>query len=192
MRCGARRISDLYARPSKLRYPHRGPFGILYCLRVAKYRLTGISGGNALMSGGLQWDIVLSDKDVVAQLIDELEDKRLLWETANRERADYCAASAAYLREFIGTLLRTPSLGKELKTELKLMRGHFRTFMSDLSATGLDRPGFVDPVALERVLGWLRKPVGEQIGLLAAQYNIEVSDDLATIVPNQNDWFFAE
>lgn len=158
---------------------------------MAKYRLTGISGGNALVSGGLQWDIVPSDKDIVVQLIDELEDKRLLWEATNRERADYCAASASYIREFIGTLLRSPRLGKELKVELKLMRGHFRTFMSDLSAAGLDRPGLVDPIALERVLDWLRKPVGEQVGLLAAQYGIEISDDLATIVPNQNDWFFA-
>jgi len=55
---------------------------------------------------------------------------------------------------------------------------------------GLDRTGPVDPVSLERVVDWLRKPVGEQVGLLAAQYRIEVSPELATIVPNQNDWFF--
>ena len=158
---------------------------------MPRYRLTGISGGNAAVSGGVQWDIVPSDRDVVVQLIDELEDRRLLWEDTVRKHADRCAASASYMREFIGTLLRTPSLGRNLKVELKIMRGHFRTFMSNLSEAGLNRPDLVDPVALERVIGWLRKPVGEQVGLLAAQYDIQISDELATIVPNQNDWFFA-
>lgn len=157
---------------------------------MPRYRLTGVSGGNALLSGGLQWDIVPSDKDVVVHLIDELEDKRLLWEDTTREHADRCAASASYMREFIGTLLRTPSLGRNLKAELKMMRSHFRTFMSNLAEAGLDRPGIVDPLALERVIGWLRKPVGDQVGLLVAQYDIQISDELATIVPNQNDWFF--
>ena len=159
---------------------------------MPQYRLTGISGGNAALSGGLQWDIVASDRDVVVQLIDELEDKRLLWEDTTREHSDRCAASASFMREFIGTLLRTPGLGRGVKAELKIMRGHFRTFMSNLTDAGLDRPGVVDPMALERVIGWLRKPIGDQVGLLAAQYNIEVSEDLARIVPHQSDWFFAD
>lgn len=157
---------------------------------MPRYRLTGVSGGNSVLSGGLQWDIVPSDKDVVVQLIDELEDKRLLWENSTRERANRCAASASFMRDFIGTLLRTPHLGRNLRVELKMMRSHFRTFMSNLSEAALDQPDLVDPIALERVIGWLRKPVGEQVGLLAAQYDIQVSDELATIVPNQNDWFF--
>lgn len=142
------------------------------------------------MSGGLQWDIVSSGRDVVVNLIDELEDRRLLWEDTTREHQDRCAASASYMREYIGTLLRSPGLSRELKAELKMMRGHFRAFMSDLTDAGLDRPGLVDPVALGRVVGWLRKPVGDQVGLLAAQYDIQISNELATIVPNQNDWFF--
>jgi hypothetical protein len=159
---------------------------------MAKYRLTGVSGGNAVLSGGVQWDIIASDRDVVVQLIDELEDKRLLWEDTTREQSERCAASASFMREFIGTLLRSPGLSRAVKAELKMMRGHFRTFMSNLTDAGLDRPGFVDPIALERVIGWLRKPVGEQVGLLAAQYGIELSEDLAGIVPRQGDWFFAE
>ena len=88
--------------------------------------------------------------------------------------------------------MRTQGVGKELKTELKTMRAHFRQFMTNLSEYDLDRRGPVDAQSLERVLSWLREPVGQQVGLLAAQYGIEVSDDLAKIVPNQNDWFFEE
>jgi hypothetical protein len=43
---------------------------------------------------------------------------------------------------------------------------------------------------MRRVLWWLREPVGEHLGMLAAQYDLIVSDDLAKIVPNRNDWFF--
>ncbi|MGO2312961.1 MAG: hypothetical protein ACTH6A_13115 [Brachybacterium tyrofermentans] len=86
----------------------------------------------------------------------------------------------------------TPGIGKPLKTELKTLRRHFATFMTNLSDAGLDVPGPVDPVALERVLGWLRSAVGEQVGLLAAQYSIKVGEDLATITPDENGWFFKE
>ncbi len=131
-----------------------------------------------------------SDRDIAVDLIDELEDKRLLYVASHREQADRCAASASFMRTFIGTLLRTPGIGMELKGELKVMRGHFRQFMDNLTAYGLDRRGPVDIEALERVLVLLREPVGQQIGLLAAQYDIEVSADLARIVPDQNAWFF--
>jgi len=152
--------------------------------------LTGISGGVASVSGGIQWDIVPSDRDVVIQLIDELDDRRLLWEDSIREQSTYCAASASYMRTLIGTIIKTPGLGRELKAELKMMQGHFRQFMTNLASAGLDRPGVVDSNELERVLSWLRIPVGEQIGLLAAQYGVDVSPELATIVPDKSAWFF--
>ena len=157
---------------------------------MPRYRLTGVSGGNALASIGLQWQIDPSDKDIATDLIDELENRRILWEQADREFVDRCAASAGYMRDFLGTLIRTRGIGRELKRELKVMQGHFRQFMSDLTTDGLDRRGPVDPQSLERVLSWLRAPVGEQVGLLAAQYGIKVSDDLASIVPDRNGWFF--
>ena len=39
-------------------------------------------------------------------------------------------------------------------------------------------------------LGRLRALVGVQVGELAALYDLDVDDDLATIVPDQNGWFF--
>lgn len=39
-------------------------------------------------------------------------------------------------------------------------------------------------------LGRLRGLVGIQIGELAADYNLDVSKELATIVPDQAGWFF--
>lgn len=38
----------------------------------------------------------------------------------------------------------------------------------------------------------LREPVGQQVGLLAAQYGIQISYELFRIVPDQNDWFFEQ
>ena len=155
---------------------------------MPRYRLTGFAAGPF----GAQWQIDLSDQDIATQLIDELENRRILWEATNQEFADRCAASASYMRAFLGTLMRTPGVGRELKRELKTMQGHFRQFMTNLTTYGLDRGGPVDPQSLERVLSWLRIPVGDQIGLLAAQYGIAVSDELANIVPDRNDWFFEQ
>ncbi|QFG67686.1 hypothetical protein [Ornithinimicrobium pratense] len=159
---------------------------------MPKYKLTGASAGVGGFSLGAQWQVDLSDRDVAVQLIDELEDRRLLWPAHHREDPLRCAASASYIRQFIGTLLRTPGLGRELKTELKTIRRHFTEFMSNLSTYDLDRPPPVDLQALERVLRWLREPVGEQVGLLAAQYQIDVSAELAQIVPDRCEWFFRE
>lgn len=159
---------------------------------MARYRLTGVSGGAAGFSGGVQWDIGLSDRDIVVAVIDDLEDRRMLWETITRERADHCAASASYMRTLISSQLKTPGISPPLKAELKTLRRHFATFMTNMSDAGLDVRGPVNPDSLERVLGWLRSAVGEQLGLLAAQYSIEVDKDLASIIPNQNSWFFEE
>lgn len=161
-----------------------------YGSSMPKYQLTGFSAGNAVISGGVQWQVLASDRDLVIQLIDELEDRRLLWETTTRERSDHCAASASYVRTYLSTLLKSPGLGQDLKREIKIMRRHFSTFMSDLSDAGLDHAGPVDSLALERVLGWLRVAVGEQVGLLAAQYGVVIAPELASIVPGENDWFF--
>jgi hypothetical protein len=143
---------------------------------MPKYMLTGFSAG----SFGAQWQITPSDRDIAVDVIDELENRRILWELSPRER------------QFLGTLMRTQGIGKELKMELKTMQAHFRQFMTNLSAYDLNRRGPVDPQSLVRVLGWLREPVGQQVGFLAAQYGIEVSDNLSKIVPNQNDWFFEQ
>jgi hypothetical protein len=37
---------------------------------------------------------------------------------------------------------------------------------------------------------WSVQLVGVQVGELAARYELEVSDELATIVPDQAGWFF--
>ena len=152
---------------------------------MARYRLTGVSAGPF----GVQWRTTPSDRDVAKQLIYELGDRRVLWEPAHLERPDWCAASASYMRTFIGTLLKTPGLSGNLKTTLTSMQRHFRQFMTDLTAYGLDRPD-ADFHEVETVLSWLRGPIGVQIGLLAAQYDLEVPQELSAIVPSQGDWFF--
>lgn len=39
-------------------------------------------------------------------------------------------------------------------------------------------------------LGRLRGLVGVQVGELAAEYDLDITEDLATIVPDQAGWFF--
>jgi len=45
-----------------------------------------------------------------------------------------------------------------------------------------------DPLSV--ALGRLRALVGVQVGMMACDYDLQVHDDLATIVPDQKGWFF--
>jgi hypothetical protein len=45
-----------------------------------------------------------------------------------------------------------------------------------------------DPLSM--ALGRLRGLVGVQVGEMAAEYGLDVSEELATIIPRQAGWFF--
>lgn len=163
-----------------------------YAGDMARYRLTGVSGGAVGISGGVQWEVVPSDRDIVVSVVDELEDRRMLWEAIPRSRSHHCVTSANEMRKSISAHLKTPGITPPLKTELKLLRRHFGDFMTHMSEAGLDVPGSENFELLKPELDWLQSVVGEQLGMLAAQYSIEVDEDLARIVPQQNNWFFGE
>lgn len=46
----------------------------------------------------------------------------------------------------------------------------------------------IDP--LSEALGKLRGLIGVRIGHVAARYGLDISDELATIVPDDAAWFF--
>lgn len=159
---------------------------------MARFRLTGVSGGVVGISGGVQWEVVPTDRDIVVSVVDELEDRRMLWEIIPRSRTHHCVTSAKEMRTSIGAHLKTPGITPPLKAELKVLRRHFGDFMTHMSEAGLDVPGSENSELLKPELDWLQSVVGQQLGMLAAQYSIDIHEDLARIVPQQNHWFFEE
>ncbi len=117
----------------------------------------------------------------------------MLWKDFSMEIEEQCVASADRTRSELGILMNTPGIGDALEARLKLLRQLFRDFMSEVGPTD-DRwryshhPMGTDPLSM--ALGRLRALVGVQIGTLAAEYDLDVSDELASIVPDQSGWFF--
>ncbi|MGW9549639.1 hypothetical protein ACWG8W_01130 [Citricoccus zhacaiensis] len=152
---------------------------------MPKLRLTGFTG----WIFGAQWDYAPSDKDIAVKLIDKMENFRVLWMPAAIENPIECKVAAGCARAELGGLI---DMGprKELKATLKSIRGHFTQFQTDLNTFGLINPQSVDYRVLEELLENLRRPIGLYLGFLAAQYSIEYSENLGSIIPDDNAWFF--
>lgn len=155
---------------------------------MARYRLTGI----ATPVGGLQWDLKDDDREIARRVLNVLADRRILWKDFSYEIEEHCVTSANDTRAQLTQHLNNPEISTSLAQRLQLLQRLFRDFVDDIGPTG-DRHRHwrfdgTDPLSM--ALGRLRGLVGVQIGELAANYNLEVSDELATIVPDQTGWFF--
>ena len=156
-----------------------------------RYRLTGISGP----VGGVQWERRDDDAEIARRVLNLLTDRRMLWKDFTLEVEEHCVASANTVRDALGAHLDSPEIGTDLARRLALVQRLFRAFVDEVGPTGGDdrfdrrwSPHGTD--VLSMALGRLRALVGVQVGELAALYGLDVSDDLASIVPDQAGWFF--
>ena len=150
-------------------------------------RLTGVSGGTALGSAGVQWENIPTDKNLARRVLVDLEDRRLLFAHFSDEDLHECRSSAGSLRDFLGSIRKSDHIGKVLDRELAAAQRSLREFQQQI---GHLRGDHVAPQDLIAPLSILRHVLGITIGDLAAQYNLEVSNELAEIVPDGNAWFF--
>jgi hypothetical protein len=151
-----------------------------------RYRLTGVS------LWGVQWEPKDDDREIARRVLSLLEDRRMLWKDFSLEIEEHCVQSATRTRQQLGELLNGPDASDGLRAQIKALQACFRTFMDEAgdgshwrqwhSGDGTDR--------LSVALGKLRGAVGVQVGMLAGRYGLSISDDLATIVPDSEGWFF--
>ncbi|QIJ63773.1 hypothetical protein [Streptomyces sp. JB150] len=77
-----------------------------------------------------------------------------------------------------------PDTGDDLAENLKAMRAACRRF---LNAVGPDHSGHVlgphESATFGAALGELRAVFGIQLGVIAARYKLELSEELATLLP---------
>lgn len=153
---------------------------------MARFRLTGIS------LWGAQWEHKDDDKEVARRALNLLGDRRMLWKDFSLEIEEDCVRSADYARRELGELLNNPEISDGLSAQLKALQASFRGFMDEVGHEDHPRHrwshGGTD--ALSMALGKLRALVGIHIAELATQFDLEVPDDLARIVPDQTGWFF--
>lgn len=156
---------------------------------VARYRVTGASGP----FGGTQWERKDDDREIARRVLNLLSDRRMLWKDFSLEIEEHCVQSADHVRRQLGVHLDNSEIGPDMIRRVELLQRLFRDFMDDVGAAGGDwnrnwRPMGTDPLSM--ALGRLRGLVGVQVGGLAAEYGLDVSEELATIVPDQSGWFF--
>lgn len=156
---------------------------------MTRYRWTGISAP----IGGLQWERKDDDAEIARRVLNLLADRRMLWKDFSMEVEEHCVSSANHVRQVLTEHLNNPETSARLGQRLQLLQRLFRDFVDEVgpAGDGWDRPWRAvgtDPLSM--ALGRLRGLVGVQVGQLAADYNLDVSEELATIVPDQTGWFF--
>jgi hypothetical protein len=138
--------------------------------------------------GGVDWDLPLPQRAVAEKVVVYLEDRRVL--TMSRavmhavEEPDHCVASVLQIRETLTQILMEPDTGDDLAENLKAMRAACRRF---LDAVGPNHSGHVrgrfQNATFGAALGELRAVFGIQLGVIAARYKLELSEELAGILP---------
>jgi hypothetical protein len=150
-----------------------------------------VSGGSFTILGvGLSWERTPSDEAVARTVVVFLEDRRLLFGERHVEDEAHCVASALECRSFLTRQISAATPGKPLQATLKAMRAAFRQFVERGGPHGRNfehrRSTYeIDPFSL--ALGDLRTQVGEQLSRIAWRYDIEIDDELARILPPQDD-----
>ena len=156
---------------------------------MVRYRLTGIS------PWGAQWERKDDDREIARRVLNLLADRRMLWRDYSREIEEHCVQSASYARAQLGALLDNPEISADMARCVKALQAAFRAFMNEVGPdedTRRDHWGHgagTDPLSM--ALGRLRGIVGVLVGELAGTFGLDVTDDLATIVPDLEEWFFA-
>ncbi|PZS29481.1 MAG: hypothetical protein DLM61_12840 [Pseudonocardiales bacterium] len=156
-------------------------------------RLMGVkvSGGSFSVLGiGINWERAPGDERIARAVIIFLEDRRLLFGSRHIEDQAHCVSSALECRTFFTKEIAEAEPGKPLETTLKSMRAAFRQFVERGGPHGRNfqyhrSMSEADPFSL--ALGDLRTQVGEQLARIAWRYDIEIDDELARILPPEDD-----
>ena len=142
---------------------------------------------------GFQWEKKDDDRELARRVLNLLADRRILWRDYTLEVEEHCVESAAETRRQLGAVLDSPEITDHLHQRVRALQAAFRAFMDEVGPHddlhGHHRGSYgTDPLSVG--LGRLRGVVGLLVGELASTYELEITDDLASIVPDLDGWFF--
>ena len=152
-------------------------------------RITGISSPIF----GVSWNPEDTERDFAKEIITFLEDRRVLYNPSEMEVPQHCVDSVLRIREFLTAKISKISYDSELTKSLKAMRAACRKF---LNKTGM-RNGEIIRFGASRghwaswefngSVGELRGVFGIHVAKIAVTYGIDVEDDLASILPSDEE-----
>lgn len=150
------------------------------------YEITGVSTPFA----GVQWQKTDGDRQVARQVVTFLEDRRLLFADHHCEDLEHCITSALDIRTFLTEQITHVKPGKELEASLRLMRAACRRFIETGGPHGRQfrrAYSMYEADGFGMALGDLRTAIGHQLALILSQYQMPVEEELAAILPAQDD-----
>lgn len=146
-----------------------------------------VSGGSFNVLGiGINWERTAGDEQVARAVVGFLEDRRLLFGDRHVEDEAHCVDSALECRAFLTDQIAHGGISEQLEIVLKAMRAAFRRFVEKAGPHGRNFTYGYGPHGAETfglALGDLRTSVGGQLAVIAWRYDIEVDDELARILP---------
>ncbi len=152
-------------------------------------RLTGIS----CPIFGISWNPTEVDVTKARRILAFLEDRRVLYAPSEMESPDHCVQSVLKIRDFLTAELGNLDSSDELSISLRAMRISCRKFLNTVSDPSNEiiryggHHGHWANWVFTGALGEMRGVFGIHLAKIAAQYGLDVEDDLATILPGIDD-----
>jgi len=154
-------------------------------LRQWAGRLTGLS----TPVFGASWTAPPAERDVAAELLAHLEDRRVLFNACLAESPPYCVTSVIEIRHLLSDCLARLRDTGALADHIRAMGAACRRFI-DRMGRG-DDPHYQDAGSwghwrsweFQDALGQMRGIFGVHLALIAARYDLQVGSDLASILP---------
>jgi hypothetical protein len=157
--------------------------------REAKRRLIGLTLPTVLGTGGgaATWTIEQGDKARARSVLQDLEDRRVLYDPYDVELPDACIMSVREIRGYLRMVVGQCN-SSALRDPLRAIQAACRQFLTDAEAIGgADRihvvGGGSESWLFNQALGSLRARVGTSIAVIVGTFDINVDEHLARIMP---------
>ena len=153
-------------------------------------RLTGIS----TPLGGVSWQATETETAAARRVISFLEDRRVLYAPDELEVPAHCVHSVLDIRRFLTTELGKVENCTEFAASLRAMRAACRKFLERVGADGdehtilyANHQGHWASWTFYSALGEMRGTFGVHLARIAAQFKLDIEDNLASILPAKDD-----
>lgn len=152
-------------------------------------RLTGISSPIL----GVSWQPGELEVSAARRVVAYLEDRRVLYAPDELEVPSHCVHSVLELRRFLTSEIGKLDGGSEFAASLRAMRAACRKFLERVGVDGDERTvlyanqqGHWASWTFYSALGEMRGTFGVHLARIAAQFQIDVEDKLAVIIPEKD------
>jgi hypothetical protein len=138
---------------------------------------------------GVSWEPSDSEREIARRVIAKLEDRRVLYNPTEMEVPHHCVMSVVEIRHILSDELGNLSEESNLARSLRAMRAACRKFLNTVQADEKriidfgNYPGHFASWEFNGAVGELRGVFGIHLAQIAAQYGLDIEDELASILP---------